>query len=1463
MSPRVSCTVFLVLGLGLAPAGLLEGADPLDDLLEITKGSTEFDILFTDDDPASADYFPLNQAEHARDAVDDGYDVFTGATHDFQAPYVNTLPDFNLSCYDSVNTGGASTGGISLDTPNLRTATECTIRSVTLHEFFHTIEYSYNHNRPTVQKWAREGTSRAMEDKNFSDTDSDPACTLFRGEVNGYIGNPNQDLFALDNPYKSALFWTYAMEQLGNTAGEPQMGVDFVRRFWERVMDTANNSTDDAIDELRQTVSEFAVGKNVADDLDDFFRDFGIANYLHDLDVTALPNPDRYRYIDETAAGGGVTFDPVDRNGVTLSSDGTGWVSRYGNVYYEATIADVGTCSVMGFHGEADETVGWALIGVKSGDRAVTLQKTKGTSFYAAVYQPAADPFVKLAAVVTGLENSSSFDYEFATGGTKPWIVRPTMARQALVGPHGSPGSFIARLRIGGVEELIPEGSPSIKGLSPEEFTATVGGEPATIVTGAYMGGDYWLVIQAPVQAADGLYDLQVVICGQEASSSLSVLYGDYVMNQVVVLDRSGSMDDPTGNRKIDAAKTAAGLFVDASRTGDRLGVVTFKGNLDECDDDSQNIFDLDDVDDAARTSAKTAIAGVIPSGWTSIGDGIERAEGRLDAKATTEYDLRTIVLLSDGMENEGRFWEATSACDGGGTEDAVRPGVMSSGTVIHSIALGPETNQELMQQIAADTMGDYYYVDVTEGGGGGIGAPGGGGVEPSPFNLRLPNGIGYVYAAAADRIRDRQRLFSSAETAPAGTSVEVSIPVVESEIDSAVFFANWDPAAASLQATLYDPAGDEVTEATHPVEIFAAATHKVWQFRKTVAPAGKPWVLSLEAQKAEAEVLVGFSGRPKNRVRLDLFIGQVPGRGPALPRQRFMAGMPVGLAAILTDAKGVIRGAQVKGEIGRPDGLVDEIELLDDGGHDDGAEGDGIYGLVYLRTSRGSLGGVPDDLSGKVPGVRGSSIVSIVGRGESNLGGKFTRYASGAFQVVVDPELNPDSDQDGMPDRWEIARGLDPAKPDADGDPDGDGLRNIDEYRRGTDPRDPDTDDGGENDGSEVKGGRNPLNPGDDRICKIRSFGIVRGVSDSDRDGLRPIARANVLLWSIPLDLCRPAVHIFRSLKRPELFEEIIEVPADNGKESGIYIDRGLEVGVPHYYFLVLEGAGGELSPPSEVVMGIPLVDPLPPEGWVHINCGATRTDSLNVRVGLDLSSKAAGYILSTSPTFAGAEWKALERSPVPFVLEARGPVPGIRTVYCRYRNASGAESLLYSASILFDPSGDFDGDRAINSQDPDDDGDGVSDADEIGKYCTDPYDKDSDDDGIEDGAEIEAGTDPRSSDTDGDGMKDPVDPDPTHPPTGGLRKPGDANADGNLDISDGICLLGSLFLGSARLPCDDQASDQRNIAILDVNGDGALDLSDAVYVFGFLFLGGNPPSRGLDCIPVEGCASQESCLR
>ena len=85
-----------------------------------------------------------------------------------------------------------------------------------------------------------------------------------------------------------------------------------------------------------------------------------------------------------------------------------------------------------------------------------------------------------------------------------------------------------------------------------------------------------------------------------------------------------------------------------------------------------------------------------------------------------------------------------------------------------------------------------------------------------------------------------------------------------------------------------------------------------------------------------------------------------------------------------------------------------------------------------------------------------------------------------------------------------------------------------------------------------------------------------------------------------------------------------------------------------------------------------------------------------------------------------------------------------------------------------------------------------------------------------------------------------------------------GDSNGDGSIDISDGISILGYLFLGEEEPACLDAS---------DSDDSGEVDLSDGILLFNFLFLGGNPPgAAGPSCQMDKtrdslGCAESPAC--
>ncbi len=93
-----------------------------------------------------------------------------------------------------------------------------------------------------------------------------------------------------------------------------------------------------------------------------------------------------------------------------------------------------------------------------------------------------------------------------------------------------------------------------------------------------------------------------------------------------------------------------------------------------------------------------------------------------------------------------------------------------------------------------------------------------------------------------------------------------------------------------------------------------------------------------------------------------------------------------------------------------------------------------------------------------------------------------------------------------------------------------------------------------------------------------------------------------------------------------------------------------------------------------------------------------------------------------------------------------------------------------------------------------------------------------------------------------------------------------GDANGDGTLDISDGLCILAFLFDGGDARSCRESS---------DANNDGKLDCSDSIMILGYLFLGTRPPEEpgpppapcGSDPdIPGTlgdlGCAAYDHCV-
>jgi hypothetical protein len=112
------------------------------------------------------------------------------------------------------------------------------------------------------------------------------------------------------------------------------------------------------------------------------------------------------------------------------------------------------------------------------------------------------------------------------------------------------------------------------------------------------------------------------------------------------------------------------------------------------------------------------------------------------------------------------------------------------------------------------------------------------------------------------------------------------------------------------------------------------------------------------------------------------------------------------------------------------------------------------------------------------------------------------------AVILGTDP-LDPDTDDDGMLDGWEVTYGLNTLANDSGSDEDSDGLTNLQEHGLETNPLDIDSDDDALEDGAEVNThGTDPLaadsdNDGLEDGLEINTQGTDPLDPDSDDDGL------------------------------------------------------------------------------------------------------------------------------------------------------------------------------------------------------------------------------------------------------------------------------------------------------------------------------------------------------------------------
>ncbi|MFH8249981.1 LodA/GoxA family CTQ-dependent oxidase [Microbacterium sp. B2969] len=204
--------------------------------------------------------------------------------------------------------------------------------------------------------------------------------------------------------------------------------------------------------------------------------------------------------------------------------------------------------------------------------------------------------------------------------------------------------------------EYAPGGEPNHAQLVAITNSVTVGPTPGNSVATARL----WIVYRTgavgsaiptqtvTVRQAGGGSTWQITIDGNTIARKTAAV--------ALVLDRSGSMSEDRGDGqpKHAAVQDAANAFVDLMLEGDGVGVTRFNEDAQELQ--PVKALGAGGLSDTARSDTHDVIngSGLDPSGATSIGDGI--FVGRAGLTASTPFDTKALVVLTDGVQNQPRW---------------------------------------------------------------------------------------------------------------------------------------------------------------------------------------------------------------------------------------------------------------------------------------------------------------------------------------------------------------------------------------------------------------------------------------------------------------------------------------------------------------------------------------------------------------------------------------------------------------------------------------------------------------------------------------------------------------------------------------------------------------------------------------------------------------------------------------
>ena len=173
-------------------------------------------------------------------------------------------------------------------------------------------------------------------------------------------------------------------------------------------------------------------------------------------------------------------------------------------------------------------------------------------------------------------------------------------------------------------------------------------------------------------------------------------------VNVATVLDRSGSM---TFFGYVDITRICTRQFIDLMGVGDHVGLSALATML--CVEFPAAGTAVEEITgQPVKDTAMAAVTGVAFGGCTAMGDGIASAAALLSASPSP----RAIVLFSDGYDNKG------CAPPGSTRPSALQAAqALPADVRLFSCAMGPASDQPLLESLAAATSGRYYFMPAID----------------------------------------------------------------------------------------------------------------------------------------------------------------------------------------------------------------------------------------------------------------------------------------------------------------------------------------------------------------------------------------------------------------------------------------------------------------------------------------------------------------------------------------------------------------------------------------------------------------------------------------------------------------------------------------------------------------------------------------------------------------------------